>query len=487
MEYTLGRRDVAPAIFIAISALAGLMGVLLPLETFAYTLAGGAFLAATLFFWRFGLVILMLCLPIETAQIFLASGIYTVKFPVYFFLAILICVAIFLYWRPSGFGPLVAHPMDICLLLVLALEATALVWAPNFFFGATSLSLFVMNVAFYFIVTLTVRSPRDMSRFFDLVIISGVIAASFLFWTAYDEGFTERTFINKTIGYAYGLVEVENRPGGLGGVDQTAGFLAAGFILAFTRLFDVISKWKKYYYVVAGLYVFTGMLLTTARGALVGCVAGIAAFIILHNRTRKWVFTSMTVFGLLTVVMILATKPGFIDRILTGFGYTGTLFFSGDKKVDTSSEGEDSSTGIGARVEWWKKGFAEMNHHPLKLVFGLGPGGFVHYSEAPEVHSVYLSLFFDIGLAGLVILLFAFYFMATSSHKAWALCEDDRRLRLLLTGALAVTIGEVYVHGLIEYEYTSMLGRYPLLYLAMNVAMVNIIFKLRGANKKAVN
>lgn len=468
------------AVALLVTSLLGAVAYLvLPESAYFLALVALSLLLVIIIWPATGLALLIFTLPVETVAIFFRTGDFRTNYPLYLFPLLCTYFSLLLHLRPEGAGGRSRlfrfdTPVHFLAAGLLLAESVALLWAPDTVFGLHHVLGLVINLMIFHLVYVTVPEAGGLSRLNGLLIASGFMAALFVFGSAYyDEIY--RHFFSKDFGYQYGILKFGGRPSGLGGVDQTAGFLAGCVFLGVPTLIHARGRGARLRCLSAVAVIFLAMLFTASRGALIGFLAGACAFMLLHVRGRRRFIVNTALLGVVVGFSILLVKPGLVDRVLVGFGYQGTLYFSDAKGAQPAGEeAELVSTGMTARIKWWKMGLQAMADHPLKFLAGLGPGGFVFYSKAPEVHSFWLSFFFDVGLIGLVILIFASVMLAAAIRRAFAGVAAGSPRSTLLLAVVSMLIAEVCVHGLVEFELTSMIGRFPWLFLALATIVVAV-------------
>ncbi len=436
-----------------------------------------------IFFPRFGFYLFILTITTETLNIFFYTDKYYSIYPIYVFVLLLTILGFALSFNSNGTWTLFSPALSLLAVLLIFLEVQALLWTPNTAIGFHHLIMLTVNIMIFILVVQYVTEVKSLDLLLDMLIVTGIVTASFLFVTAYYDGI-EKVFIGKKYGYNYGLLKEGERLAGLGGANQIGGFLSSVVLLILCKLMIASSQIKKLYYFVCGLYTTLAMVMTSSRGSMVGLIAGVMAFILLHRKGRIKFIALMTVFFMTISVLILIAKPQLIDRLLVGFGYEGKLFFSEGEKGKISSADKLTGSGLDVRMQWWKAGLEEAMKEPYKILLGLGPGGFVYYTKAPEVHSFFFSIFFDIGLFGIIILMFFIYIICQNIRQCFQLVSSGSTLYPMLIATTSIVIGEICVHGLVEYEMTSTLGRFPWLYLALNLAVVNTVFRFYKMDQK---
>jgi len=464
---------LAAAFLVAVAFLA------LPETTFFLTLGVLSLFLMIILRPAAGLVLLIFTLPVETVAVFFKTGFFQTKYPLYVFPLLCTYFSLLLRLRPEEPGGRfrlfrLDTPVHFLAGTLLLAESIALCWAPDKIFGLHHVLGLAINLMIFHLLYVIVTESRGFSRLCDLLIASGFVTAVFVFVSNYyDE--IHKYFISKDIGYQYGVLNLGGRPAGLGGPDQTAGFLAACVFLGVPKLIHARGWGTRLLYLVVVAVIFLAMLFTSSRGALIGFLSGAVAFTLFHVRWRRRFIATTALIALGVGLSILIVKPGLIDRVLVGFGYQGTLHFSDVQGAQPAGEeGKLVSTGMSARVKWWKMGLQAMADHPLKILAGLGPGGFVYYSKAPEVHSFWLSFFFDIGLLGLMIMIFSSVMLATAIARACTGADTGSPHYTLLLAVVSLVIAEICVHGLIEFELTSMVGRFPWLFFALATIVVTM-------------
>ncbi len=424
---------------------------------------------------RFGFYLFLLTFSTETVNVFFMNSIYVSKYPLYMFVLLFLLIGTVFAFNPRTQWHFMKNPLSVVAALLFFFEMQGLLWAPNAGFGFHNVIIFSVNIIIFYLLIQYGAKGESIDTLFDVIIASGLITGAFLYLTMYYDGI-EKVFISKSVGYSYGLLKDNNRLAGLGGVNQTGGYLSAIVFIAIAMALNATGRLKKAYYSIAGVFMAVAMFMTTSRGTIIGFAAGIISFILLHEKGRARFITLTAAFIIAIPALMLIAKPQFIDRLLVGFGYEGELLFSEGKKT-SSTESKLESTGIDVRMEWWKTGLNKMIERPHKFFFGLGPGGFVYYTQSPEVHSFFLAMFYDIGIFGVLLFLIAFYMILLMLIRCFKAVDRTSPRYIILIATSAIVIGEVCVHGLIEYEFTSMIGRYPWFYLALNIVAANAVIK----------
>ena len=383
---------------------------------------------------------------------------------------------------------LVRTPIDVPLLLVVFYESLSLLWAPVFNVGVWLTVLLLSNYLLFFITKNMIWDEVILKRAVGIWITAGVIAAIAI---AASQWVTlEKTiYITQSSGFKMAFEEQVDRPAGLAGVDHVAGFVSLALFMTLGTMAAAKGRMVKFGYLVLSLVMLTAIILTTARGVIIGVGGAYIFFILMHSHFKGKFIRYLFLFIMVLIVVVLVVKPGFIDRMLIGFGYTGDLLFS--DKAYTGTEASTSTgeglSGMEIRMIWWKNGFYEMVRHPLEFLFGQGIGGFYYYSaggttvSSPEANGIIPAFLYDMGIFGGVMFLLLFIITATTIIRVFRTAEKNYVYYMLL-GATAGLIAETGIHGLIDYDLTSYGSKYFWFPLGFTMAVLNLV---KRSTKKA--
>lgn len=372
-------------------------------------------------------------------------------------------------------------PINAILLLTVIFEAVSLLWAPRFWIGAWLVLGLAINLSLYYLILKIVDTEKVLRRTVYVFMAAGIVSSLAVMLSQWID--VESTiYLTKQSGLKFAFQEQVSRPAGVAGVDHVAGFIS---ICIFMTLGAISSEKRfkvKAFYFILILYMLYGIVLTTSRGVIIGLSGAYLFYITLHGYFKGKFIRYSFLFLIITIVIVLLAKPGFIDRMLIGFGYTGELLFS-----DASYSGTEASTeegeglsGMEIRKIWWVNGLHEMIVHPLKLLFGLGVGGFYYYSQggstvsSPEANSISFSFFYDLGIIGIVLFIFLVYILFVNLFRALKTNEKGFVYNMLLASTAAL-IAETGIHGLIDYDLTSYGAKFFWFPLGFSMAILNLV------------
>jgi hypothetical protein len=425
---------------------------------------------------EYGFYLMLLILPVGLTEFtyYLRGTRYMPAVFLYMFAIPLTAGALFVRGTIEKASPyLFKTPIAGIVLLGAVYLCTTLLWAPNKPLALTMGVFLLLHVSLFFLIIHFIRDADSMRRTLNVLMIVGVIASTGVILSQWEE-YENKFYMGSGILFKIFFGEKSDRPCGFGGPTDMAGFLSMMAFLAAGRFIASERIRYKLLHGVLASYMTIGMILTACRGALVGMTLGIVFLMFAHPFASNKVIKYSAITFILLFATILIAKPSYLDRILVGFGYSGTLYFSSDVGHGSTYSSGSEVSGMDNRKKWWKAAFAAMREKPLTLIFGLGLGGFIFHTGANHTHSVPLSFFFDMGLVGVVILItggiilarqFIFYMMRAKHTYSY----------YMFLAAVAVFVSELCLHGLIDYDFYSHSAKmfwFPLGYV---MAALNIV------------
>jgi O-antigen ligase len=237
-------------------------------------------------------------------------------------------------------------------------------------------------LAFLIVVT-TVTRPHDVR----------LIALAFVIGSVISVGIGLATGGLNTASAAVSQTAVQGRLTGGGGDpnQQAAGFVAAMFLII--GLFSVYRRRAvRVWLLIAFIVVAVGFIAAQSRGGLIALAVATIATLFLAPRQRRRI-GGLAVLAGVAVIVLLATKPGAVQRLV------------------------DLGGGTSGRSDLWRVAWEVFKGHPL---VGVGAGNFQvvesHYvlrpgsisriqyiAQAPQVvHNTYLGLLTEEGVVGLL-------------------------------------------------------------------------------------
>jgi hypothetical protein len=375
-------------------------------------------------------------------------------------------------------------PLDIVIWLLWGMEMVSILWAPNVEVAMHHFFFLTTNLMLYYAIVTIIENEAILKKLIKVWIFAGVASSLGVILSQWiDLG--ELISFSKTSGISLRFGLHADRPAGVAGTDHVAGFMStAGFMVLASMAWDKRTKVRILYTMIL-LFLLVGIILTRSRGVLFGFVGGYFFFLFIHSDLRKN-FLKFSAIGLVVLsITILLTAPGFIDRILIGFGYTGKLYLTDGNSyyqgTEAATELGEGLSGLEIRYVWMVNGLREMVDHPLKIIFGLGISGFIYYSgghntvTSPEANNSFLAFFYDLGLFGVILLIVLIHILL--KNFIYFIKVTDRRSYVfyMLIGSTTAMIAETGIHGLVDYDLTSYGSKYVWMPLAVTMAIMNIL------------
>ncbi len=362
-------------------------------------------------------------------------------------------------------------PLAPFVAAVVVLHLLALGWAPDTAFALGQLATLAFDALFFTVLVAAVSDARRLRAVLFTVLASAVaVCATMVCGALYD--WAGSIPLGRGVSLTFELFSEERwgRIGGLCSANQAGGFLVfATFVaLGLSRLY---RRFARAGLCLLALLFLTFVVVSGSRGAILGFLGACGAFLLLHPASRQRLLSRVVLLILALTLAIAAGKPSFIDRMLVGFGYSGPLLFSEKKNT---SESASNVSGSGARFRMWKDALSVMADRPEYLLLGLGPGGFIWHTHEPEVHSLWLAFFFDLGLAGGLtgILGLATLLLAVGQALRRAPPGPERTLFLAVVVAALAELG---LHSGIDHDLTSPVSRFAWLYVAILAAALQVV------------
>lgn len=127
------------------------------------------------------------------------------------------------------------------------------------------------------------------------------------------------------------------------------------------------------------------------------------------------------------------------------------------------------------RKQMWLDGLRYIQEHPLTFVTGMGIGGLVHVSpNTPrEIHSLLLAFFFDMGVAGILLLIYICYVLFENMYGRLHRL-DTGQLSGLFAASCVMLLAVFGIEGLVWFDINSPSSRYVWFLLGLHVAIVGI-------------
>ncbi|MEA2439344.1 MAG: hypothetical protein QOH76_768 [Thermoleophilaceae bacterium] len=335
-----------------------------------------------------------------------------------------------------------AHPMFFAVLVFfLSWSALSLTWAEDPATGVASVSRYILSAFLFLIVFTAVRDRKHV-----IWLLSAFVLAS-------------------TLSAAYGLIvpptpgDEDRLAGTIGEPNQLAAVLVAGLVIALA-LAVVLKRQPlaRLGLVVAAALCLVCMFLTLSRA---GLIALFVAMVVLPLAAGRWRGIAM-VFATLTIL----TLVGFFSFVAT---------------PEQRARVTEVNGGSG-RSDIWTVGWRMVQAHPVS---GIGVGQFqtsaVHYLIAPGTirrsdlivdkpkvaHNIYLHVFAEMGIVGLVAFLAILGFSLRCALRAARMFERRKDFgmevisRAVFVALIAILTADFFASEQFSKQLWLLLGLAP--------------------------
>jgi O-antigen ligase len=173
---------------------------------------------------------------------------------------------------------------------------------------------------------------------------------------------------------------------------QTSIVLACLIPIAGSLLLYERSRSRKIFLGFAIVFFLVATFLTKSRVGIWSIMPMIFLFLFINHQLRKKFFQAVFITTLLFVIIFLGSEQ--LSR--------NVLFpESRESRVANLEDTESKGGAIGSRLYYWKIGFDALRKNSLTFI-GLGAGGYNYYNSKLLPHNLYLGLFFDYGMIGVI-------------------------------------------------------------------------------------
>lgn len=364
-----------------------------------------------------------------------------------------------------------AQPLDSFVLLLFFFELVGTLWAVNPVYSLFWHIFLFFNLLIYFFTTYFVSSVQRLGQMLHVLFATGILISVCMilnFWI--DKQYSIE--ICKYTQIEYGFSSVVNRLSGYASAQHGSGFLVLLLFLLLPVITNEKNRKRQYLYVGIALLFLVALMLSLARGSLLGLIAIVPFYIVLDPRFRNKRFLSITIcYGIIFATMITA-KPTYIDRIMLTLGYTGEMTgsnrFFRTSNIDVSKG--QGVTGWDTRMYRFNRALEYMSTRPVTFLTGLGAGGFTAVQKFdPEVTNLLLALFFDLGLIGIFLLYLLLYSLARSFISAYHSGPFTQSHRIMLASFCGL-LADGFVHGQFDYDWNALGSKLIFFYMGFYMA-----------------
>jgi len=338
--------------------------------------------------------------------------------------------------------------LEIPLFLFLIWMAITLIWTPDFRNGGLSVFRTYVAVVFFYCTINLFREGKYIKSILMIWFILGLIDTILTF--TFPHGFKFSPFVGlqwtkSILGRARAFT---NHPNTL------ATQLDLTILLGFGLLFAAKSRLSKWFYGSAITFMSFAFILTLSRGWLVALPAGITFFFYKIGQLKRFILVILA--SIVLVGLFFMIKPDVVGGLVW-------RFFRAPQDVELSEiEVTGAVKSVGVRSVIWGAGYEFFKDTYGR---GIGAGGFATIvgGVLPEIadmqlHSLYFTVTFELGLIGLLLFvwLMALFLWRVQSFSKQVKGSPSAPLffawyagwiTILLNGLLRITLGSIPFWG----------------------------------------
>lgn len=338
--------------------------------------------------------------------------------------------------------------MNILLFIFVMWGGFSVLWSPEIHFGLyTGIKLF-LNFFMYLLLIFLIKTESDINKAVRVYIFMAVITAIAMMISVIPSdslSISERyDFARELEVYLTFKTNVKRAAGFTEETHVAAMIVGIGILFGMGLLNHAKSKAEKAILFSVIAFLFFASLFTQTRAPLISLLLGMGYLILVIKNFRVFLIRNLYIFAVGFVFLFgiyIMSQLELMD--LLGFNKaTPTRYLSGSQ----------TETAFWERVSYWKEVYNAVLHKEA-YIYGLGTGG-SSYTLYPVAHphNVYLSVFFDFGLIGAVLMLILI--LSATAKIVFIIRElEDGYIKTMLISfsGCMVTLGAEY---LLDFDYT---------------------------------
>ncbi len=276
------------------------------------------------------------------------------------------------------------------LLAVFAAWAVvSMAWAPLFAHSLLHCSVVVANILLYFYVVGIVDREVVLRRAMLCLVAYGLLVALANLLVRYSPEVAYKVRLLDFVNFEFYVrgMEINFRSRSIASDNMTA--YTQNLFMAATAAHLLWAKTLRgrLFFGLCLLFMVWGMLLCQSKAGTISFIVMVGYFLLVFKRLRRHFF--------LWAPVCVAS--------FVGVFFLHTLYLDDPKTPRLLYEIGTQSLSWRWRLDLWSRYWDRLASG--RLFEGLGAGGFIFDAHVPHAHSIYLSVFFDFGLVGLLLLL----------------------------------------------------------------------------------
>ncbi len=342
-------------------------------------------------------------------------------------------------WVSGGHEPCLAM-----LMAGLAMwSVISIFWSLDFRHGICEAAGLVMGLVLMALMWRLVQSERALHRIFlFLALLAPLFGTITLLSKYYSFNYSMKLWPGAAFEFSVNLFRVmeevkvtggvEYRPGGFA-TPQVASNILGFFIFCLIAVIPFLkSLFTKVAVAGCGFYLFMVMLMTSAKGGILGFILGLYMVIFLNVRlSRRFFSWSATALGAIMLVVAF-----------------NMLVMKEARLAGSSGSGDIAEASFSSRLGFWETGFELMADRWI----GAGAGGLLAVIDPiPGAHSVYFSVLFDLGVPGFILFMAVIFEIALRMRRGMLRARNGKAEWFLycMAGAYALLL----FHSIVDLDY----------------------------------
>lgn len=354
------------------------------------------------------------------------------------------------------------NPLKVPFIILICYSMITLLWSPKVDYGLLVIVILSINAVLFGFVITVINNENTHRNCMWFWVVSGLVTAvlTIISIVLHPEIEIREALVGK-IGFVLNWnPKVNIRGYALSHPNHTSLILNITISICYGMLLVAGKRILKTILFLSLLLMIFANFLTLSKG-------GIGSFLIMgyflvffSSLQRKQIIRNTFLF---TVI--------WISLLVLALAYLNQIGVP--KHAQITENGQVFS--LSQRFIMWKSALHEMAKRSL-TPFGLSSGGFDYYVKFPHAHNIYLSFFFDFGLAGIAFVISVLFVILRLLKDASKAIYNHhtylQRMALAFSGGL-IAIG---IHSLIDHYYNKHIIWFFLAFAVLTLQMTKAEF-----------
>ena len=329
--------------------------------------------------------------------------------------------------------------LSLLLFALVAFGILSVMWSPNIIHGLSFCIRLILNYLIYLLLVVLLKNQGDVLRAIKTLIFTTVMTAATMIVSILPIdllNIKKTYFLTKYLSLRFFFETYQLRASSIMETHMAVTFLTFGVLFSMGLLSQSKGKKEKILLSLIIIFLILSALYTKARGPIASMLVAILFLIFAMKNFRTYFFRNLYLFALCFTFLfgIFITTSSYLTAIIKP--YLPTAYYEGEHSFSD-------------RLEYWETAYNALKNSDA-YIQGLGAGGANYYLHL-HTHNIYLSIFFDLGLIGLVLF---FILISISMTKLFltirSLKEGFTKAMLLSTFGCILAIG---LASLVDYNY----------------------------------